>query len=359
MEMPDYQFASDFLAVQNSFEEINREYYARGWTDGLPIVPPSEERVYHMLAGTQRRPDSVLGCIPPRWGEATVEKIAINAVMAGCLPTYLPVLLTAVEAMLEPQFNLYGIQATTHPVAPLIILNGPVARDLDINSGYNAFGPGWRANATIGRAIRLILQNIGGGVPGQGDRSTQGSPAKYTYCIAENAARNPWEQLHVQRGFAQETSTVTVWGGEGPHNINDHVSQHAVNLLTTIADTAATMGMNCLYLNDTEMLIVLGPEHAATIVADGWSREDVQKFLFERARVPLQRARLGGMWGMQDWPKWLDTQDDTTQIPVVRSWQDMVIIVAGGAGKHSACVPTFGATRSVTRAILIPEEEAA
>lgn len=348
-----YRFVSEVLECEASLEAINREYYTRGWTDGLPIIPPTEERVWRMLQGTRRDPQTIIGRMPPRWGEATVEKLAINAVMAGCVPEYMPVLITAVEALLEPQFNLYGIQATTHPVAPLVIVNGPLTHDLDVNSGYNAFGPGWRANATIGRAMRLILQNVGGALPGTGDRSTQGGPAKYAYCIAENEARNPWMPLHVERGFAPETSTVTVWGGESPHNINDHVSQSATNLLTTIADTAATMGMNCLYLNDTEMLIVLGPEHAATIAADGWSKADVQKFLFEQARVPVQRARLGGMWGMHDWPKWIDTQNDATLIPVVRSWQDMVVIVAGGAGKHSSCVPTFGATRSVTRAIAL------
>lgn len=347
----DDQFASDIVEVQDDLEEINREYHMRGWTDGLPIIPPTEERVQRMILGTSRDPQNVLGRIPPRWGDATVEKVAINAVMAGCLPAFMPVLITAIEAMLEPQFNLFGIQATTHPVAPLLILNGPLARDLEVNNSYNAYGPGWRANASIGRAIRLILLNIGGGSPGQGDRSTQGSPAKYSYCLAENEERNPWRPLHVERGFSPETSTVTVWGGEGPHNVNDHVSLHAANLLTTVADTAATMGMNNLYLNDTEMLIVLGPEHAATIAADGWSKQDVQKFIFEQARVPLKRARHGGMWGMQDWPKWLDVRNEETGIPVVRRWEDIVVIVAGGAGKHSSCVPTFGATRSVTRAV--------
>jgi hypothetical protein len=347
----DERLLSDLVELEDDLEQISRAYYMRGWTDGLPIVPPTEARVRCMLAGTMRAAQEVLGRMPPRWGEATVEKVAINAVMAGCLPAYMPVLITAIEAMLEPQFNLYGIQATTHPVAPLLILNGPLARTLEVNSGYNAYGPGWRANATIGRAVRLILLNIGGGVPGKGDRSTQGSPAKFSYCIAENEARNPWASLHVERGFSPDTSTVTVWGGESPHNINDHVSQSAANLLTTVADAAATMGMNNLYLNDTEMLIVLGPEHAATIAADGWLKSDVQKFLFEHARVPLKRAKHGGMWGMQDWPKWLDLQNDATRIPVVRRWEDMVVLVAGGAGKHSSCVPTFGATRSITRAI--------
>jgi hypothetical protein len=351
MTAPDYTFASDILEAEDDLEHINHEYYLRGWTDGLPVIPPTEARVQRMLVGAQRQPQDILGRIPPRWGDATVEKVAINAVMAGCLPAYMPVLLTAIEAMLEPQFNLYGIQATTHPAAPLLILNGPIVRDLDVNNSYNAYGPGWRANATIGRALRLLLLNVGGGIPGRGDHSTQGSPAKYTYCIAENEARNPWLPLHVERGFSPDTSTVTVWSGESPHNVNDHVSQSAPNLLTTIADTAATMGMNNLYLNDTEMLIALGPEHAATIAADGWSKADVQAFLFEQARVPLKRAKHGGMWGMQDWPKWLDVRDEEATIPVVQRKEDIVVIVTGGAGKHSSCVPTFGATRSVTRAL--------
>ncbi len=355
MAISEQPFVSDLVEVDDDFEAINREFYMRGWTDGLPIVPPTAERVRRMLKGIRRDAQEVVGRIPPRWGDVSIEKIAINAVMAGCLSTYLPVLATAVEAMLEPQFNLYGIQTTTHPVAPLLILNGPVVRMLEINSDYNAFGPGWRANASIGRAIRLLLLNVGGGIPGKGDRSTQGSPAKFSYCLAENETRNPWLPLHVERGFSPDLSTVTVWGGEGPHNINDHVSRKAVNLLTTVADSAATMGMNNLYLNDTEMLVVLGPEHAETIAADGWSKQDVQQFLFQHARVPLRRAKMGGMWGMQDWPKWLEGCDDDTTIPVVRRWQDMVIMVAGGAGKHSSCVPTFGATRSVTR--MIPAEE--
>lgn len=344
-------FASDIVELEDDLERINREFYRRGWTDGLPIIPPTEERVGRMLAGTKRDAREVLGRMPPRWGDTTVEKLAINAVMAGCVPAYMPVLIAAVEAMLEPQFNLYSIQATTHPVAPLVILNGPVVQALDLNHSYNAYGPGWQANAAIGRAIRLVLLNVGGGIPGSGDRSTQGSPAKYSYCLAENESRNPWTPLHVERGFAPQVSTVTVWGGESPHNINDHVSQTAEGVLTTVADTAATMGMNNLYLNAGEMLVVLGPEHAATIAADGWGKADVQRFLFEQARVPLWRAKLGGMWGMHDWPTWLATSDENTRVPVVRRWEDIVVIVAGGAGKHSSCVPTFGATRSVTRAV--------
>ncbi|HEY7295851.1 MAG TPA: hypothetical protein VH916_12475, partial [Dehalococcoidia bacterium] len=166
------------LQLPSSFQEINTVFYERGWTDGLPIVPPTENAVAEMLAWTDRDPLEVVGVLPPRQGEATVEKIAVNAVMAGCLPQYLPVVITAIRAICDERFNPDGVQATTHPVAPLLIVNGPLARELSINGGYNCFGQGTRANATIGRAIRLIMMNVGGGLPGSGDRSTQGSPAK-------------------------------------------------------------------------------------------------------------------------------------------------------------------------------------
>jgi hypothetical protein len=188
-----------------------------------------------MLAWTDRDREVEIGTIPPRQGIVTVEKLAVNAVMAGCRPEYFPVVLAATEAMLDERFNLYAVQCTTHPCAPLLILNGPIARELDVNSRYNAFGPGCRANATIGRAVRLILQNVGGGTPGVLDRATQGQPAKYSYCIAEDELENPWSPLHVERGFDPATSTVTVCGAENPHNLNDHVSTASRGILTMIA----------------------------------------------------------------------------------------------------------------------------
>ncbi|MCL5961805.1 MAG: hypothetical protein M1358_21240 [Chloroflexi bacterium] len=339
------------IRVRDSLEAVNKLFYGRGLTDGLPIVPPTEARVQDMLSGGDWPPDGVIGLVPPRWGEATVEKIAINAVMAGCLPEYLPVLVVALQAMLEAEFNLPAIQVTTHPAAPLIIVNGPAANKLDINSGYNVFGPGWRANATIGRAIRLILLNIGGGVPGRLDRATQGQPSKYSYCIAENEEASPWEPLHVERGFASEVSTVTLIGAESPHNVNDHVSTRAEGVLTTAARTMATMGANNQYLHGSEPVLVLGPEHAATIAADGWSKQDVKKYIFENARQPLAVLKKGGMWGMQDWPTIPDSAPDDTLVPIAESQEHILVIVAGGSGKHSSYLPTFGITRSVTKAI--------
>ena len=193
--------ASEVLELPDSLEAVEAHFRAQGWTDGLPIVPPTEARVATMLAGIDADPDHVVGKIPPLWAEATVEKVAINAVMAGCGPEAMPVLVAALEAMLDPVFNLYGVQATTHPVAPLLIVHGPAAARLGMHAGAGVFGPGNRANATLGRAVRLCLWNLGGARPGQGDMATQGSPAKYTYAIAERVEASPWGPLHASLGF--------------------------------------------------------------------------------------------------------------------------------------------------------------
>ncbi len=223
-----------------------------------------------------------------------------------------------------------------------------------MNAGSGVFGPGCHANATIGRAIRLGLLNIGGAWPGQGDMSTQGQPAKYTYCIAENEAANPWEPLHVERGFSRDDSVVTVFGGESPHNVNDHVSTTAGGVLGIIADALVALGGNTKWsLRESECAIVLGPEHAATIAADGFTRADVQRFVFEHARLPLRTLKLGGMWGMQDWPAWMSAvRDDDALLPQVPSPDDVYVIVAGGPGKHSSVVPNCTFSRAVRRPVL-------
>jgi hypothetical protein len=340
------------LELGGALDDINQTYYARGWTDGLPIIPPTEGRVQAMLAAVAREAEESIALMPPKWGQATVRKLAINAVMAGCLPTYFPVILAAIEAMADESFNLYGIQATTHVVAPLLIVNGPLIEALELNNGPNVFGQGWRANATIGRALRLALVNIGGATPGVLDRATFGHPGKYSYCIAENEARSPWEPLHIERGFPPKTSTVTVYGGEAPHNVNDHVSTTAQNLLHTMAHSMATMGMNHSYCQGMcDVFVVFGPEHAETIAREGWTKDEVRMFLYENARIPVGKLKLGGMWGMMAWPKPFTMLDDSALLPVVERPEDINIIVAGGAGKHSLFIPSFGITRSVTRPI--------
>ena len=344
--------ASEVIELADTLEAVEAHFRAQGWTDGLPIVPPTAARVEDMLGGIDAEPDHVVGKLPPLWGEATVEKVAINAVMAGCEPAAMPVLVTALEAMLDPAFNLYGVQATTHPVAPLAIVHGPAAARLGMHAGPGVFGPGNRANATLGRAIRLCLWNLGGARPGQGDMATQGSPAKYTYAIAEREEASPWGPLHASLGVDAGESAVTVFGGEAPHNVNDHVSQRAPNLLTVIADTAATLGSNVgWYFSQSQLLLVLGPEHAATIAADGFTRADVQRYVYEHARLPLHRLKQGGMWGIHDWPRWMQTANDHALLPVVPGPDDVYVMVAGGSGKHSAVVPNCCFSRAVTRRV--------
>src|SRR5262245_18333129 len=309
-------------------DEVYPEFVRRRWCDGLPFVAPTRERVDGMLAGARADGGESLGLMPPLWRECTIEKLAVNAVMAGADPAYFPVIVAAIEAILDPAFNLYGVQATTHPVAPLVIVSGPIARAIGMHAGSGLFGPGFRANATIGRAVRLVLLNVGGAWPGEHDMATQGSPAKFSYAIAEREDATPWEPVHAGLGFAAGESVVTVYGGEPPHNVNDHVSTTAAGILNNVSDVAATLGSNVgWYMSQSQLLVVLGPEHAATIAADGFSRRDVQRFVFEHARIPLGRLRLGGMWGMHAWPAWMQkATDDAVMLPQVPSPDDVLVM---------------------------------
>jgi len=350
---PSGREGDERVMVTDNPESIFQLFQVRGWVDGLPFIPPNEERVAKMMAYADRDPKEVLALLPPRWAEATLEKIAVNAVMAGCLPQYFPVVVAAVSAMADEAFNLYAVQATTHPCSPLILVNGPLAKELNINSRYNALGQGWRSNATIGRAIRLILLNIGGGAPGVLDRATLGQPGKYSYCLAENEAENPWVPLHVERGFSKEDSTVTLFGAEAPHNINDHRSTSARDILKTAAHTMAVPGCNNVLVGG-EVLLFLGPEHAATIAGDGFSKEDIKKFLFAEARVPLDNIpQTSWEWIGKMRPHLQDIFKKRAKLPIVDQWQDIQVAIAGGAGKHSAFIPTFGATKSITKAIAL------
>jgi hypothetical protein len=332
------------IEVEDDPDAVLRAFCDRQWCDGLPVVPPTEDRVRRMLDG--RDGQRSLGAMPPLWRLATLEKLAVNTVMAGAEPSCFPVVVAATEAMLDPEFNLYGVQATTHPVAPLVIVHGPAAATIGVHGGSGCFGPGFRANATIGRALRLILMNVGGAWPGRHDMATQGSPAKFSYCIREDAGLSPWEPM---RG----DDAVTVFGGEAPHNVNDHVSVSAAGILHTVADTSVSLGSNVgWYFSQSQILVVLGPEHARTIASDGCSRADVQRFVFEHARLPLRTLKLGGMWGIQDWPPWLRAvRADDALLPQVPSPEDVLVVVAGGPGKHSSVVPNCTFSRAVSRTI--------
>jgi len=341
------------VEADDDYRAINRLYLERGWSDGLPIMPPTVDAVEEMLTYCDRPWNEPIAKIAPRYGEATPLRLATNAVMAGCCPEYFPILMLAIEAMCEEPFNLYGIQATTHPVAPLVIVNGPIAKALDINGACNAFGPGKQANATLGRAIRLALVNIGGAIPGLGDMSTFGSPAKYSYLVAENEAENPWEPLHVERGFPAEATTVTVIGGESPHNVNDHESIAGEGILMTIAGTLATTGNNDVYYSRAQPLVIFGPEHARTVAGDGFTKADVKRFIFEHARLPLSKfskENIERRFKVALKEKYANAPMDT-QVPMLGSAENLLVAVIGGPGKHSAIVPTFGATQAVTRAL--------
>ena len=323
------------------------------WSDGLPVLPPTPERVARMLGRHREQRAEVVATLAPRSGRATREAIAINAVLAGAAPEHLPVIVAAVRALAEPRFNLNAVQTTTHPCTPLIIVNGPIAARLGISGGPNALGNGHRANAVIGRAVRLTLQNVGGARPGLEDRATLGHAGKFSYCLAENEAESPWPSLAAERGIPEATSCVTVCGSEAPHNINDHASTTAEALLRAIASVGATTANNNVYL-DGEPLVILGPEHAATLAGSGWSKADFKRRLWESTHVRLGRfspeniARFATIA-----PDRFLGRPAETEVPWCVRPEDLMVIVAGGPGKHSAVVPTFGATRSVT----LPIEE--
>ena len=334
---------------------VSREFAARGWSDGLPVIPPTEERVAAMLAGTPRAPLEVIGILPPRRGEATVHAIAVNAVMAGCAPEHMPVLIAAVQAISHPEFNLSGVNATTHPVSLFLLVTGPIAADLGIHAGSGCLGPGFPANATLGRALRLIQLTVSGAWPGSGDRSTQATPAKLAFCATENLEASPWPPFHTTRGFSPEENAVTVFGCEGPHNIQDHGSNTALGIMLTIAGSMSQAGSNNI-LSRGSPVLAFGPEHAATVAAEGWSREDIQNYVFENARYPLTELSDELFQVIQEHteqgvPVPLFERDALA--PIADNPESIHVIVAGGPGKHSAWLPTFG---NMTRPVTMPVE---
>jgi hypothetical protein len=340
-------------------EEVQEIFEREAWGDGLPVIPPTAERVRRALDAVRRDPAESLGVIAPSMLPATVGAVAVNAVAAGCRPAYLPVVLAAVEAVADERFNLRSVQGTADDVAPLIVVNGPVRARVGLNAGPNVFGPGWRANATIGRALRFVLTNIGRAVPGKGDRSTLGHPGKYTYCIAEHEEASPWPPLHVDRGFDREASVVTVFAAQAPHQVVDEVNARPEGILTTMADAMTTMANNNMY-RCGESLIVHSPGHAARIAQAGWSKEDVREFLFQTARKPVGVLRRGGEYGDESirfWPRWVDRKNDGALVPACTQPSDLLVVVAGAEGAPiSAYVPGWGfpSCRAVSRSVREP-----
>ena len=335
----------------------------RGLTDGLPVVPPTPARVLRMLAGTSGPATDVVAHVPPNLAPATVEKVAINAVMAGCKPEYLPVVIAAVEAACTDEFNLHGVLATTYFVGPLVIVNGPIRNEIGLNCGRNVFGQGSRANATIGRALQLLVRNVGGGRPGEVDMSTLGQPGKLGACIEELSC---WEPLHVERGFAREQSTVTVFAAEAPRAIRDQLSRNARSLGATMGLSLESIAHVKLHGMD-QALLVVSPEHARTFERDGYSKDDLRARIQEVTARPLREVLPNDDCqkgtGLRALPRdWLDESGRPTPAALDRPFpkfarpDHILIMVAGGtAGKFSAAVggwATGGAgSKAVTRVI--------
>ena len=318
--------------------------YQQGWTDGLPVVPPTEERVQEFLAYAALEPEAVVGEVADRGRAITAEKVAINAVMAGCLPTYLPVVVAAVQAMTADEFCLHGSMASTGGAAPLIVVNGPLRGEIGLNARGNVFGPGWRANATIGRALRLILLNVLDAQPGLMDQSTLGHPGKYSYCIAEDEEGTAWEPLHVERGAPREASAVTALAAEAPHQVRNAFGTTPDEVLASVADVLA----HASYAQGA-YLVALGPEHRAIVEGAGWSKTDVRAYLAEHARRSVaELKRIGYLRGT------IEAGDAQRRAPLVEE-SDLLVVAAGGAGgTFSAVVPPWFGGRSsapVTRLV--------
>lgn len=308
-------------------------------TDGLPVVPPTPERVLRMLTGTKRHPQEVVAIVPPNMAPATVEKVAANAVMAGCKPEYLPVVIAALEAVCTDEFNIHGVMATTWGATPVIVVNGPIRHRIGMNMGLNALGQGNRANATIGRALKLILRNLGGARPGGVERAVLGSPARFTMCFAEWEERSPWEPLHVERGFRPEESVVTVFAMQGPHGIADQTSRTARALAGSLG-----LGVECAWHPKNhafgDVLLVICPEHVDTLWRDKWTKADVRKRIQEITARPLRELLPNAESGAGMLPPGADrltAEALERRIPKFRSPENIHIVVAGGeAGKFSA-----------------------
>ena len=318
-------------------DDIFEFMFDQGLTDGLPVVPPTPERVLRMLRGTRRDPREVVAVVPPNMAPATVEKVAANAVMAGCKPEYLPVVIAALEAVCTDTFNIHGVNATTWAASPVIVVNGPIRDRIGMNYGLMALGYGNRANATIGRALKLCIRNLGGAKPGGVERSVLGSPGKYTMCFAEHEARSPWEPLHVERGFRPEQSVVTVFGLEAsPRHIADQLSRTARQLAGSLG-----LGLEACWLpkahGQGDVLLVVCPEHVDTLWRDRWTKAQLRERIQEIAARPLRelladddsgegvpRSRFG--------PNGPSEEELNRRIPKFRSAENIHIVVAGGEG---------------------------
>ena len=318
-----------------ALEDEMETAFERGWTDGLPVVPPTQTRVLRMLEGTRRAPDDIVGIIPPNQVECTVEKVAINAVMAGCKPDYLPVVLAAVEAACIDEFCMHGVLATTYFSGPVVIVNGPIVPAIGMNVGINALGQGNRANATIGRALQLVIRNVGGGRPGEVDRATLGNPGKYTFCFAENETDTTWEPLSVQRGFSPGTSTVTLFAGDGVQAVYDQLSRTPESLVRSFAACLRTV-CHPKVVSASDALVVVSPEHSRVFEEAGWSKARFIEELEQLLLLPAAELVRGANGITEGMPASLVKGRDT--LPKFRPGGLTIVRAGGQAGRFSAII---------------------
>jgi hypothetical protein len=345
----------ELLEVSDLDSETLVELFSvRGWGDGLPLVAPTPERVEAMLGGVATDADEVLGTVAPRHGVLTPRVVAVNAVLAGCSPQVMPVVLAVARILGHGDLDLAAVNPTTHPVAPLVIVHGNLVERLAFNAGPGTFGPGCRANATVGRTVRFLLIHVGGAVPGRGDWATQGQPSKYAFCIAENEDASPWGGYPASIGI-DAPGAVTVAAVENPTNIHDMESDTPEGILDKVASNVTSLGSNHVALGGSEIFIALGPEHAEAIAAKKWAREDVASYLFQRARLPA--ATLRHAFKNRREPRWARNLGDEELIPVTDVPGSYRILVTGGPGKHSQVLPSFGLRpTSVTIPVHLPAD---
>jgi hypothetical protein len=312
--------------------------FDQGLTDGLPVVPPTPERVLRMLEGTKRDPQEEVAVVAPNLAPVTVEKVAINAVMAGCRPEYLPVVIAAVEATCSDEFNLHGVLATTYFAAPVLIVNGPIRNRIGMNAGMNVLGQGNRANATIGRAVQLVVRNVGGGRPGEVDRATFGQPGKYTLCFAELEERSPWPPLHVERGFAAEDSAVSVYAGGAPVGFIDQASRDARSLATSYGLSLMAVS-HPKFPFQGEVVVLVSPEHVDTFARDHWSKDQIRAQIQEVTSRPLGELVRDELCAEGIPPELAERLGTETRVPKFRSGDVIHLVVCGGeAGKFGAYI---------------------
>jgi hypothetical protein len=322
------------------------ECFDRGWSDELPVVPPTPAGLTRMVRASGREPDEVIGILPPKGGLVTVEKVALNALMAGCKPAYMPVVLAAAEVLTDPRFNIRAVASSTRGTAPLMVVNGPIRHELEINCRGNLFGPGWRANSTIGRSIRLLMRNVGGALPGELDRATLGHPGKYSYCIGEDEEHSPWEPLHVERGFKREDSVVTVMGSEAPKQFGlpqgsaDQVLDVLVDGLRFLTHFSSSGG--------AEVVLIISDQHRDVLSAAGYSKKTMRRYIMEKAWRSAAEIRASGSQFLGS----AQTVAGETRVYAFKNEDSIHIIAAGDiTNRFSAFLPTLRSTPGVAEPV--------